>query len=113
MATKVAAETIVLPPAPYRLRTSLNGAYLPPAPRVQRRKSAAPGKPARRLRLFTDEFRSPVAAQVTARAVWELAAFDRPGLYHLAGTERLSRWQIGQLLAARWPQLHPMLQPPH
>jgi dTDP-4-dehydrorhamnose reductase len=48
---------------------------------------------------------------VTARAVWELAASNRPGLYHLAGSERLSRLQIGQLLAARWPQLNPKIQP--
>jgi dTDP-4-dehydrorhamnose reductase len=63
------------------------------------------------LRLFTDEFRSPIAAEKTARAVWELAARSQPGLYHLAGSERLSRWQIGQLLAARWPQLKPRIEP--
>ena len=36
---------------------------------------------------------------------------DRPGLYHLAGAERLSRWQIGQLLAQRWSHLNPRLEP--
>jgi dTDP-4-dehydrorhamnose reductase len=54
------------------------------------------------LTLFTDEFRCPIPAVVTARAVWELAQRDQPGLYHLAGTERLSRWEIGLLLAKRW-----------
>ena len=63
------------------------------------------------LRLFTDEFRCPIAAEVTARAIWELAARNEPGLYHVAGSERLSRWQIGQLLAARWPELKPGLIP--
>lgn len=62
------------------------------------------------LPLFTDEFRCPIAAEVTARAVWELGAAQQPGLYHLAGAERLSRFEIGQLLAARWPQLQPHLQ---
>ena len=62
------------------------------------------------LSLFTDEFRCPLAAEVTARAVWELAAAERPGLYHLAGAERLSRHEIGELLAARWPQLQPRLE---
>ena len=57
------------------------------------------------LRLFTDEFRCPIPAVVTARAVWELAGCDRPGLYHLSGSERLSRWEIGQLLKRRWPDL--------
>jgi len=57
------------------------------------------------LKLFTDEFRCPIPAVVTARAVWELAGCDRPGLYHLGGSERLSRWEIGQLLKRRWPEL--------
>ena len=32
-------------------------------------------------------------------------------LYHVAGSERLSRWQIGQLLAARCPELQPKIVP--
>jgi dTDP-4-dehydrorhamnose reductase len=64
----------------------------------------------RALKLFTDEFRCPMPAVVTARAVWELAAQDNPGLYHLGGSERLSRWQIGQLIAARRPQLNPLIE---
>src|SRR5207249_4072160 len=62
------------------------------------------------VHLFTDEFRCPIAATVTAQAVWSLALQNQAGLYHLAGSERLSRWQIGQLLAARWPQINPRLQ---
>lgn len=61
--------------------------------------------------LFNDEFRCPISADVTAKAVWELLAHDRPGLYHIAGSERLSRWQIGQVLARRWTHLPPRLQP--
>ncbi|MDB6121264.1 MAG: putative dTDP-4-dehydrorhamnose reductase, partial [Pedosphaera sp.] len=64
----------------------------------------------RTLKLFTDEFRSPIAAAVTARTVWELVSRNQPGLYHVAGNERLSRWQIGQLLAARWPELNPKME---
>lgn len=52
-----------------------------------------------------DEFRNPIPASVTARAVWELVRSNRPGLYHLAGSERLSRWEIGQIIASQWPQL--------
>jgi dTDP-4-dehydrorhamnose reductase len=66
---------------------------------------------AQKMKLFTDEFRSPIPAEVTARALWELAGHNLPGLYHVAGSERLSRWQIGQLLAARWPQLKPRIEP--
>jgi len=35
----------------------------------------------------------------------------RTGLFHVAGAEKLSRWQIGQLIAARWPQLKPKITP--
>ncbi|MFN0066171.1 MAG: sugar nucleotide-binding protein [Limisphaerales bacterium] len=36
----------------------------------------------------------------------------RPGgVYHLAGAERLSRWQLGELVAARHPEARPQLAP--
>jgi len=58
-----------------------------------------------RMKLFTDEFRSPIPAIETARAVWELAGKNCAGIYHVAGVEKLSRWQIGQLLVKRWPEI--------
>jgi dTDP-4-dehydrorhamnose reductase len=61
--------------------------------------------------LFTDEFRTPLAAAVVARAVWALAGQTQAGLFHLGGAERLSRWAIGQLLAERWPELRPRIEP--
>src|SRR5579864_8749614 len=54
------------------------------------------------LKLFTDEFRCPIPAIETAHAVWELTEQGRAGLYHVAGSEKLSRWDIGQLLAKHW-----------
>ncbi|NOS77981.1 MAG: SDR family oxidoreductase [Nitrospira sp.] len=63
------------------------------------------------LILFTDEFRSPVPAGVVARAVWELIAQKHSGLYHLGGTERLSRMEIGEALATWYPELASRLQP--
>ena len=63
------------------------------------------------LTLFTDEFRCPIPAMVTARTVWELVAKKAVGSYHVAGSERLSRWQTGQLVAARWPELNPKIEP--
>jgi dTDP-4-dehydrorhamnose reductase len=62
------------------------------------------------LDLFVDEFRSPIAAAVTARAVWALIAANQPGLYHLAGNERLSRHEIGQLLTVNEPELAARIQ---
>jgi len=111
-ATKVAAEQMVLAnPNHTIIRTSLNGGTSPSGNRgfnEQMRRAWQAGQP---LRLFTDEFRSPIPAEVTARAIWELAALNKPGLYHVAGSERLSRWKIGQLLAARWPELQPKIAP--
>ena len=63
------------------------------------------------LSLFTDEFRCPIPAGPLARAIWELVGLGRPGLYHLAGRERLSRWEIGQLLARWYPELNSHIQP--
>lgn len=57
------------------------------------------------ITLFTDEYRTPAPAGVVARAMWELLGRQRPGLYHLGGSDRLSRWDIGELLASRYPEL--------
>lgn len=101
--TKLEAERIVLAnPKHTALRMSLNFGQSPRGDRTfneQMRHAIARGET---LKLFTDEFRCPMAAVETARAVWELAAKNRTGLYHLAGAERLSRWEIGKLLAKYW-----------
>ncbi len=52
----------------------------------------------RELRLFTDEFRTPVSAS-TAAAGLLLALEKVNGLLHLGGKERISRYQFGCLLA--------------
>jgi len=105
--TKVAAEEIVLKnPRHLVVRTSLNGGVSPSGNRAfneqLRRALSAAGQG---MTLFTDEFRSPVSAAETARAVWELAQKNCAGLYHVAGADRLSRWQIGELLVKRWPEI--------
>jgi dTDP-4-dehydrorhamnose reductase len=108
--TKLAAERIVLAnPKHTVIRTSLNAGRTSngTAFNEQWREAWQRGES---LSLFVDEFRSPMAADVTARAVWELAAANQPGLYHLAGSERLSRYDIGQLLAANDPQLHARIE---
>src|ERR1019366_817735 len=73
--TKVAAEKIVLAnPRHTVVRTSLNGGISPTGDRgfnEQLRRAFAGGQT---LNLFTDEFRNPISADVTARAVWELVA---------------------------------------
>lgn len=110
--TKVAAECAVLKnPQHTVIRTGLNGGTSPRGNRGFNEELRRAWEAGRTTRLFTDEFRCPIAALVTSRAVWELIEQNQAGLYHIAGTERLSRWQIGELLAQRWPQLHPKLEP--
>jgi dTDP-4-dehydrorhamnose reductase len=110
--TKAEAEKIVLAnPRHTVIRTSLNGGVSPTGDRGFNEEMRRAWQQGRTLKLFVDEFRCPIPASVTARAVWELAARNSHGLYHLAGAEKLSRWQIGELLAARWPQLNPKIEP--
>ena len=49
------------------------------------------------LRLFTDEWRTPVSASSAAAGL--LLALQVPGLLHLGGKERVSRYQFGCLMA--------------
>lgn len=62
-------------------------------------------KSGKNLTLYADEFRCPLPAGAVARALWELAEQDKPGLYHLGGSERLSRWEIGEILLPWFPEL--------
>ena len=57
------------------------------------------------ITLYADEFRCPLPAGIIARAVWELVDQKQPGLYHLGGSERLSRWDIGESLLPWYPEL--------
>ena len=54
-----------------------------------------------RPRLFTDEYRSPLSVSDAARAIGELATSGLAGLYHLGGPCRLSRFELGALIAAQ------------
>jgi dTDP-4-dehydrorhamnose reductase len=104
--TKAAAEQMVLKnPRHLVVRTSINGGISRAGNRgfnEQLRHSLQTGQG---MTLFTDEFRSPIPAVETARAVWELAEKNCTGIYHVAGAEKLSRWQIGRLLIKRWPEI--------
>ena len=110
--TKAEAERIVLAnPKHTVLRTSLNFGRSPTGNRAFNEQMRSAAERGETLQLFTDEFRCPIPAEETARVVWELAAQDKPGLYHVTGSERLSRWEIGQLLAEYWAPLKVKMQP--
>ncbi len=104
--TKVAAEKIVLKnPRHIVVRTSLNSGSSPKGSTAYNEQLRDGWRRGKTVQLFFDEFRCPIPAAATARATWELAALDAGGTYHLAGSERLSRAQIGELAAVRHPEL--------
>jgi dTDP-4-dehydrorhamnose reductase len=99
--TKVEAEQWVLrDPGHLVVRTSLNHGWSVTGDRGFNEEMANAWRAGRTLKLFLDEFRNPIPAEHTARALWELVAKDHGGLLHLAGAQRLSRWEIGSALAA-------------
>jgi len=105
--TKAVAEQIVVRnPRHLVLRTSINGGVSATGNRSFNEQLRHALRESREMTLFVDEFRSPVPALVTIRALWDLVNKKCAGMYHVAGAEKLSRWQIGQLLIQRWPELH-------
>ncbi len=111
-ATKLEAERVVLQhPHHVVLRTSLNGGTSPTGDRSFNEQLRHAWRRKRTTPLFTDEFRCPIPADVTAKAAWEFALQCWTGLWHVAGTQRLSRWEMGELIAQRCPELKPRIQP--
>ncbi len=98
--TKVAAEERVRAlKGGLVVRTSLNHGRSDTGNRAFNEEMLAAWRAGRRLKLFTDEFRNPIGVPVTVRALWELAQGSETGVLHVAGEERLSRWEIGERLA--------------
>ena len=57
-----------------------------------------------RTRWFTDEMRQPTFASDVAAAIWRIIALpagERRGCWHLAGAERLSRFEIARRMVDR------------
>jgi dTDP-4-dehydrorhamnose reductase len=110
--SKLAAEQIVLRNRRHLVvRTSINGGISQAGNRSFNEQLRAALESGQGMKLFTDEFRCPIFAGETARAVWELAGRNCSGIFHVAGAEKLSRFQIGQLLLQRWPALKTKIEP--
>jgi dTDP-4-dehydrorhamnose reductase len=108
--TKVAAEESVRRSAKgLVVRTSLNYGRSPTGDRSFNEVMEAVWRAGRPATLFSDEFRNPIAVAETARLLWKLAMRDTTGVLHIAGAERLSRVEIGRLIAARRPELNPRI----
>jgi dTDP-4-dehydrorhamnose reductase len=110
--TKVIAEDIVSRhPRHLIIRTAINGGVSPTGDRSFNEQLRLAWQRRQATNLFTDEFRCPIPAVVTARAVWELVAQNAIGTFHLGGAEKISRYEIGKLLSARCPGLNPQIIP--
>lgn len=104
--TKVEAERLLAGhPRALIIRPALVGGISPTGDRGFNEALRRDWEAGRTVTLFTDEFRTPTPAPVLVRALWDLIATGATGIYHVAGSERLSRYEIGRLLAARWPRL--------
>ena len=55
-------------------------------------------KQGRSVRLFVDEFRTPLFVEAAAEGI--LSTLNYPGVLHLGGAERVSRYQFGMTVAA-------------
>jgi dTDP-4-dehydrorhamnose reductase len=51
------------------------------------------------LTLFEDEWRTPVSVEEAARALFYLGNSEHCGVFHLGGPERVSRVELGEMLA--------------
>jgi dTDP-4-dehydrorhamnose reductase len=99
--TKLEAEEAVLAEAPdaavLRIALVLGRGFGP-------RRTASEGIAAalatgHRLRLYTDQFRTPIDPESVAEAIDRLIARTASGRFHLAGSERLSRYELGLRVA--------------
>jgi dTDP-4-dehydrorhamnose reductase len=107
--TKARAEEVVLKNHLHTVvRTSLNAGHSLEANRSFNEEMRAAFRAGRIVNLFEDEFRCPIPAEVTARAIWEI--LGQGGIFHLCGSERLSRYEIGELVAANRADLKPQIR---
>ena len=110
--TKVAAEQIVLAnPLHTVIRTSLNAGVTPSGDRSFDEQLRAAWARGEVTKVFEDEFRSPILASFTARATWELVNAGARGLFHVAGAQRMSRFEMARLIAEQCTAVTPRLEP--
>lgn len=106
-----AERLVAAHPGSLIIRTSLNHGHSVTANRGFNEEMVLQWKMGRPVNALVDEFRCPIAADVTARVVWELVRSRQQGIVHVAGSERLSRWEIASALSRHYPSLRPMVHP--
>lgn len=110
--TKATAEQIVLKNSRHLVvRTSLNAGVSLAGNRGFNEQLRLALQTGQGMKLFIDEVRCPIFAGETARAIWELIEKNCAGIFHVAGAQKLSRFEIGQLLLRRWPEIKIKIEP--
>ncbi len=99
---KARAEALVAAahPGAAIVRTSLIYGFEPIDKTTQFALDVAAGR--RDELLYDDEYRCPIFVGDLAAALLELVALPYAGVLNIAGAERLSRYELGQLLVAAW-----------
>ena len=105
--TKVAAEEIVLKnPRHLVVRTSINGGVSRAGTRgFNEQLHRSLQKAGQGMTLFTDEFRCPIPAVETARAVWELARKKLRGNLSRRGRGKTVALANRPVAVKRWPEI--------
>jgi dTDP-4-dehydrorhamnose reductase len=63
------------------------------------------------IRIVTDQLGNPTLAEDLALAIWALVANGRAGLYHVAGSERNSRFEWARAIAAHYGLDSSLIEP--
>ena len=109
--TKAEAEQYILSnPRHTVIRTSLNGGISPRGSRGFNEEIRNAWRAGKELCLFSDEYRCPIAAKLTAEIVTELLEKQVAGIVHVAGGKRLSRYEIATLLAGIYTDVKPLMR---
>ncbi|MGQ9806845.1 MAG: SDR family oxidoreductase [Chlorobiales bacterium] len=96
------------------LRSPLLLGYSPRGTRSVNERLMAEWNAGKRVRLFVDEYRTPIFADVLARIIEEFAVgtlSETTGLFHAGGAERLSREALGRKIAMRWHVPQDLIEP--
>lgn len=96
------------------LRSPLLLGYSPRGTRSVNERLMAEWNAGKRVRLFVDEYRTPIFADVLARIIEEFAVgtlSETTGLFHAGGKERLSREALGRKIAMRWHISQDLIEP--
>jgi dTDP-4-dehydrorhamnose reductase len=110
--TKLEAETALLPrPGTTVVRCALVAGRGHGPRKTATEAIAAALREGRPMKLYTDQFRTPVDPQSVAEAVRQVLVRRTGGLFHLGGPDRVSRFDLGRRVARAFSLPEDLLVP--